>query len=248
MEGRLEVALPGTRLQPKPVHERTLVIVRIADTRPHGTLTWYDLRYIALVPGHYDLRDHLRRTDGGPTTDLPALPVRALGLLPDPHSGQLVEPASHTLSIFGRYRVLLWSAAGLWLVTGTLLFALRRHRRPSVPCAALPPTITLADRLRPLIEQAADGRLSAEGKAQLERLLLTYWHERLDLHVPDYAETLPKLHAHPEAGPLLRSLESWLHRPPGSAQVDVPALLAPYRESATGPARASTDRSSPPAR
>jgi hypothetical protein len=28
----------------------------------------------------------------------------------------------------------------------------------------------------------------------------------------------------------LRSLEDWLHRPPGSASVDVAAVLAPYKD------------------
>ncbi len=38
------------------------------------------------------------------------------------------------------------------------------------------------------------------------------------------------LREHEEAGPLLRRLEDWLHRPAGSAEpVDVAALLAPYQ-------------------
>src|SRR5258708_2260757 len=71
MEGKVEVNLPGPLLDAKPVDPRSLVTLRIADTRPHGTLIHYDLRYLGLVPGRYDLRDYLVRKDGSSTDDLP---------------------------------------------------------------------------------------------------------------------------------------------------------------------------------
>ena len=44
------------------------------------------------------------------------------------------------------------------------------------------------------------------------------------------ADAVVRLKEHREAGALLRALEDWLHRPPGSASVDVAAVLAPYRD------------------
>jgi len=44
----------------------------------------------------------------------------------------------------------------------------------------------------------------------------------------DIVTCLQKIRLHPEAGDLLRSLEDWLHRPPGAAKVDVNAILEPY--------------------
>jgi hypothetical protein len=38
------------------------------------------------------------------------------------------------------------------------------------------------------------------------------------------------LRQHAEAGPLLQSLEDWLHRPEPAADVDIAALLVPYRD------------------
>ena len=40
---------------------------------------------------------------------------------------------------------------------------------------------------------------------------------------------LSKLRTHPDAGPLLRKLEEWLHRPDPRGADEIPALLAPYR-------------------
>ncbi len=37
---------------------------------------------------------------------------------------------------------------------------------------------------------------------------------------------------HEQAGQLLRQLEAWLHMPEPPAEVDVQALLAPYRDVA----------------
>jgi hypothetical protein len=88
--------------------------------------------------------------------------------------------------------------------------------------------LTLTERLRPLVTQASAGQLTATEKAQLERLLLIHWRERLGLESIDLADAVPRLREHREAGALLRALEDWLHRPPGGAKVDVEAVLAPY--------------------
>ncbi len=45
-------------------------------------------------------------------------------------------------------------------------------------------------------------------------------------------EAVQRLRQHPESGELLNQLEKWLHQPPGTTDVDVQALLEPYRSSA----------------
>jgi hypothetical protein len=88
----------------------------------------------------------------------------------------------------------------------------------------------LAERLAPLVAQAQTGTLDSVGLAQLERLLIATWRERLDLGGIDYRSALQRLRDDATAGALLRQVERWLHaRPEGSAPVDVGALLAPYR-------------------
>jgi hypothetical protein len=88
---------------------------------------------------------------------------------------------------------------------------------------------TFAERLRPLVERAAAGGLSADEKAALERMLINHWQRRLGLAGADSGELIARLRQHTEAGALLRALEDWLHRPPGSAKVEVELVLAPYR-------------------
>jgi hypothetical protein len=227
LEGRVEVVLPGTRLEARPVEHKAKMVLRIAETRPRGDALFYDLRYVGLVPGDYDLRNYLVRADGCSTNDLPPIPVSIAPLLPAKHDGQLVEEPVSALGRLGGYKALMIAAAVVW---AALLVPLVWRRRKKVLVESAPHSEpSLAERLRPLVEQAAQGTLSRDGQAQLERMLLTHWRQRLGLEGLNMVEALARLREHPEAGDLLRALESWLHRPPGSATVDVNAMLAPYR-------------------
>jgi hypothetical protein len=228
MEGRLETVLPGTLLDTKPLNPRAKLLLRIADSRPHGTLTRYDLRYVGFVPGKYDLRDYLVRKDGSSTADLPNLAVEVAGILPAQHAGELVPQQVGPFSALGGYRTGLILVSVLWAVLAVPLWLSRRRKKaPALaPVAIAPPT--LAERLQPLVKRAAEGRLSTDELAQLERMLLNHWRERLQLGEVSMAEAIQRLRSHPEGGELLRQLEGWLHRPPGLVSVDVTAMLAPY--------------------
>jgi hypothetical protein len=245
MEGRLEVTLPGTLLEARPVQHKARLILRVAETRPREGGLWYDLRYIGLVPGRYDLRTNLVRLDGSAVTNLPGLPVEVRPLLPAAHDGLLVETSRSPLGRLGGYRAWLTAAAVVWVLV--LVPLLWRRRRAATMAATAAPEPTLADRLRPLVEEAAAGRLSGDGQARLERMLLNYWRDRLGLGELDMAEALRRLRGHPEAGELLRALEGWLHRPPGAAgNIDVARVLEPYRNlPAAGAAPAPTGTAAP---
>jgi hypothetical protein len=228
IEGQLEVQLAGPELTARPPDRAAPLNVRIASTRPHGTQIHYDLRYIGLVPGKYDLRDYLVRSDGSKPNELPALAVEVTGLLPADHRGQLAQPDDSPIRRLGGYKALMWIGVGLWVLCVIPLLFGRRKRGDQAAAAedSAPPSII--DQLRPLVEQARAGKLTTEGKAKVERLLLAYWRERLELVGVGPAEAILSLRAHPEAGALLRTLEDWLYRPPGTTPVDIDAALAPY--------------------
>ena len=65
--------------------------------------------------------------------------------------------------------------------------------------------------------------------AELERVLLVYWEHRLDLRGQKPAQVIASLRSDAQAGPMLRQLEAWLHQPGKAGEVDVAALLEPYR-------------------
>jgi hypothetical protein len=108
------------------------------------------------------------------------------------------------------------------------VFVFREKHRDETP-SAITPAPSLAERMRPLVEAAAHGELTAQGQAELERLLMAYWREKLGLPDLRMAEALMRLKAHAEAGELLRAVERWLHRPGGASTTEVTLLLQPYR-------------------
>lgn len=240
MEGVVEIALPGPALEAKPVDDKAPLVLRIASTRPWGSKTMYDLRYMGLEPGRYDLKDYLLRTDGSSTDDLPSIPVQVDGILPAEHDGALVDVSEGPLRVLGAYKWLMGLAVVAWIALLVPLVRMyRRRRHVSEDVTSEPAAPSLEDKLRPLVERAAAGTLNAAEQGELERLLLQYWCKRRDLGDLAPVEALRRLRRDPEAGPLLQALEDWLHRPHDPAatadrRADVAAMLAPYRGESTG--------------
>lgn len=223
-----KLVLPGSELEPKPPADRNIpLILRVVRAEKVEGGFRYDLEYYALEPGTYDLRDFLRRKDGTPVGDVPAIPITVRSVLPP---GQ-IEPHALTPSrtpFLGGYRTALIAGGILWgLGLLAILFVGRKRKRAAEVEAVRPPTV--ADRLRPLVEGAMAGRLRPEQLADLERTLIGYWERRLGLIERPPVEALRELRRHPEAGPLLTQLERWLHAPAGGDRVDVTALLRPYQ-------------------
>jgi hypothetical protein len=230
MPTRIEgLVLRGTQLEAKPIESReTPLVVRIVAVYPHGTAFRYDLEYHALDPGKHDLRSALKRKDGSTTDDLPPLAVEVVSLLPP---GQ-VEPNALTAQAaprLGGYTLLLIAVVVGW-VAGLAALLLVRRRAAAQADQAPARRLSLAERLQPLVSAAVAGTLDRAGQAELERLLLTFWRKRLDLQETDPVQAVVLLREHPEAGALLRQVESWLHKPGGAGEVDIAAILAPYRD------------------
>ena len=231
MEGSRMKVLPGDKLEAAPVGDKSKIILRIHDVFPHGTDKRYDLRYFGFVPGEYDLAKFLRHADGTAPTNLPPIPVRIRGILPEDHDGKLIEDKSGGVSLPGSYTAWLIGLGVVWFIAAWPLFLLGRKRKTPLG-QAQDEGPDLAERLRPLVEQAANGTLDIDGRARLERMIFSHWRERLGLPGDgDLAELHHQLKKHDEAGPLLRGIEDWLHRPPGTATVDIAALLEPYRRA-----------------
>jgi hypothetical protein len=215
-------------LKTKPADRAAPVNVRIASTRPNGESVQYDLRYIGLTPGSHDLRGYLVRQDGSPAGDLPPLIVQTGGLLPTQHNGHLHEYRGGRFERFGGYRAVMIGIGGLWVVLAFPFLLAKRRKKAAAPEAVQASPPTLAERLRPLVEFASTSKLTTDQQTQIERMLLGHWRERLGLEKLPIGEAMSQLRSHAEAGALLRTLEDWLYRPPGAANVDVDGLLAPY--------------------
>ena len=232
IEGDLEVLLGRGDYLPKPLDDRTPLILRVESIAPETDGKFrYDFHYIGFEPGSYKLSDYLIHPDGNPAAEAEGLIVEVKSMLPQNHDGALNSYIPQPFPWFGGYRIFLAGLAGLWILGLCAFFWFGRKRKPQVVDEIIPATPSYAERMRPMVEAAAAGRLDAAGQAELERLMTGYWREKLKLPDQRMADALAELKRHPEAGSLLRSLERWLHRPGGASPDEVDSLLEPYRHS-----------------
>lgn len=230
MTATLVINVGGGELEVVPLDRKAPVVLRIVEASPNDGAYRYDLAYYGLEPGEFDLKAYLRRKDGTTTADLPSIWVSVEPVLPPGHL--LPHELEPTGSPFlGGYRLALLAFGIFWLL-GMAAFVFYGWRKRKAT-GAMERVATLADRLRPLVEDAMAGNLTQVQRADLERMLLAYWQRRLKLGELKPHEVFAALRRHPEAGPLLEQLEIWLHRPGPAPAVDLSALLRPYRDVPT---------------
>lgn len=230
MRARIEdIVLPGSELKAKPAEVDAPIVLRVLAARAHGTAFRYDLEYYALDPGRFDLAPYLMRVDGTATEGLPEISVVIQPQLPP---GQVEPHPLRPLSSpgLGGYQTWVTVAIVAW-VLGLIIIVGSGHRRRRLEAGPTEVVITLADRLRPLVESAQRGELGETTKAELERVLLAYWRRRLGLGDERAGRAMTQLRDHEDAGPLLRQLEVWLHKPGPGDEVDIGRLLEPYRDT-----------------
>lgn len=236
----------GRPLEAKPLDDDAPIILRIGEVtpvdpeKPTGPQI-YELRYIGTRAGQHDLRDYLTATAGGPLEGVEPMPVTVTELLPPDHKGDLVPLAAPKSPSFWSYRTLCLAAIALWLFPLVSYVSNRLRRRQKISSAVTMPAESLEAQLQAMATTAAERELTPTEQAQLERLLLRYWRECLELRKLPPEQLLGELSRNVRTSELLRQLEGWLYRRPGTAEIDVESLLAPYRHlEAAGPARSAS--------
>jgi hypothetical protein len=221
-----QVVLAGPELVPASSSMGSQIVVRVVKTWPHGEHLRYDLEWVGFVEGSYDLTKYLVHKDGSPMDGLPAIMVKVESLLP----AESFEPSDIDPTAAARldgYSALQVVVGALWGIGLLAILFVGRKRAVKVPPPSPPPT--LADRLRPIVEEVASGAADNAKKAELERLLVAFWRARLDLGSVRAVDAIMTIRNHEEAGVLLRQVEAWLHAPEPPKSMDVAGLLRPYR-------------------
>jgi len=222
----MQHVVEGSELVPAPATSGSPVVVRVLATWQHGAHLRYDLEWVGLEPGKYDLAKFLVRKDGSSMENVAPIEVEVLSVLP----GDAFEPSElerapvDRLDGYSAMQVMISVLWGVGLLA--ILFVGRTWRKKVVADAPEP---TLADRMRPLVEEVASGNADTAKKAELERLLVAFWRSRLDLGSVRAVDAIVAIRNHEEAGALLRQVEAWLHAPEPPETIDVAELLQPYR-------------------
>ena len=208
VEGRQAVTISGPRLSAIPYTHGDVLAVRIADAVPVKDGFRYDLRFMAYGPGRHDLREYLLDERQQPVSGLPEMTVSVAALLPKDESGQLLETPPTPIDLRTNYRR---GMGLLWCLWGLLLLPLFFYGRKPRSRVVVPPPPTIPERLRSLLENAAHSELTVEQQTDIEKLLLAFWAERLQLPQERLVETLDELRKHQTAGEQISRVEKWLH-------------------------------------
>lgn len=216
----------------RPLDDRTPLILRLGKVTPAEGGFAYSFYGIGFEPGEHRLADYLMHPDGSRATELGDATFTVKSVLPPDHDGSLTPHLAAPMPWFGGYRALLAGLAGLWVLGWVGIHRLGRRKTPAPLAAPAPPPPGFAERLRPYLEMAARAELDADRRAELERLLLAYWRDRLSPPGASMAAEYAALRAHPTAAPALTALERWLHRPGGAEAGEIECLLDFYRTSA----------------
>lgn len=236
IEGHFHFQWSGEALEVAPIPEDSPVLVRIAavtlDTQESGQ-TNYDIRWLALLPGEHDLSIFFHHGENRPA-DLPPMMVNADSLLGSDHEGNLANLPGTLSPVIDFPAWVLWAVVGFWLVLPLIILTVLRWMRPPPPPPVIEVVLTIADKLRPYVDQALAGELDSEGKAALERLLLAFWRDDLNLGSFRHAEALQAMRGHEVAGELIVTVERWLHsgKETNADTEQVEKLLQPYKTMA----------------
>jgi len=239
LEKDLSVTLERGDYRPKPMDDRTPLILRLESVKPEDADHFvYQFHYIAFEPGSYKLSDYLSQPDGtaahlATETSIETGPIHVDSILPPNFQGELNPFGPRPFPWFGGYRVMLGGLAVLWLCGLPALIWLGRKKKAVVEEVIVPPLPTYAERMRPFVEAAAAGTLTTADQAKLERLMTGYWREKIGKPGQRMAGMLADLKKDPEAGALLRSMEQWLHHPGSISRAEIDRLLEPYGRPAT---------------
>ena len=88
----------------------------------------------------------------------------------------------------------------------------------------------MIDQIRSLVATARQGKLPAEQRAELDRAVTAFWRDELEAEQLGPAELSERLRDHQLAGPMLLSLEQWLHAPDGDDSIDLAEVLNPIEQ------------------
>lgn len=210
VEGRQVFTFVGPRLTAVPFTDGDPLAVRIVAIEALGNGFRYDVRYMPYGPGNFDVSDYLVDANSKRPAGLLPLPIRVHAMLPKDYSGKLFDTSPTDINLHSNYRLgmaLLWFSWGL-LLAPLILYGHKTRKR----MAPVPPPPTIAARLHELLQLGTHSELQIEQQADIEKLLLAHWAERLCLSTDRLEDTLAQLRQHPSAGRQVHRLEMWLHK------------------------------------
>lgn len=221
-----DLEIQGSELTVIPrIDSKVPIILRIIDAKPSAGNDGYvySLHVEGLDEGNYNLANYLKRSDGSNTT-IPKIPFEAYSVLKDkwaePRALEMVKPEK-----IGGYKHIVWTIAILWVLGFLALLLIKKKRNQS---SSEHVDDSISERIYQILK-ASNNELSAEQKAELDRMLIGHWREQSpELEHRPVADSIAFLKSNKSSAPMLLSIEQWLHSGREISADEVKLTLAPY--------------------
>ena len=218
---KLSFELPGKKLKAAEVDEKAPARVRMILVTKTETGYRYELDFIGLEEGEYNVIDYLRTMSNEIPQGYKEIKVTVGSVLEDEFKGELKvkqvksEAPKVWYSTLNYALLVVWFAVLLYIIFG------RRPKIEEEDDEVLEAEPTTAEKLLKLLQN--NDASSKENWQQIEGLLISHYFSESDSEEMMY-EKIAELKSNSDSGPLIEMMETYLHSPNGKERVDLEEL------------------------
>lgn len=225
---RVKVSLPGELLVAAKVDDKSDAMVRIISTQKLKNGYSYDLEFIGLEPGKYNLVKYLRTASTNEFANIPEYLIEVSSSLETDFSGELLDFQKTVPNLTPWYKNLNRGLIVFWvlLLPAIVLFGRRKKKVEKVIEVK---EKSLNEKICELLA-TLEGKSSKELWQKIEGLIFQHWCQKKDLDGMPMHEAISKLKADDEAGPFILKLEEGLHSKEFRNEKQVTELIRSWTE------------------
>ena len=220
---RVKVSLPGELLMAAKVNDKSDAMVRVISTQKLTNGYSYDLEFIGLEPGKYNLVKYLRTASTNELVNIPEYLIEVNSSLETDFSGELLDFQKTVPNLTPWYKKLNWLIFAFWLTLLPLIILYGR-RKKKVEEVIQVREKTLNEKICELLA-SLEGQSTKELWQRIEGLIFQHWCQKKELDGMPMHEAISKLKADDEAGPFILKLEEGLHSKDYKDEQQVTALI-----------------------
>jgi len=220
---RLNISLPGELLVAAKVDDKSDAMVRIISYKKSEKGFDYELEFIGLEPGTYNLIKYLRTASKNEEVNLKEYKIEIDTSLDKSFNGELLDFQKTVPTLTPWYKKLNYALIALWvfLLPVIILYGRKRKKVEEVKVVL---EKSLSEKICELLA-SLEGNSTKEVWQRIEGLIFQHWCQKKQLEGMAMHEAISKLKADDEAGPFILKLEEGLHSKKHRDEDKVTALI-----------------------
>jgi hypothetical protein len=219
---KLNVTFPGEKLMAAKVDDKSRAMVRILTAQKSGDGYKYEMEFIGLEPGEYNLIDYLRTENDEPLTfkkhQIEVGTSLAVGF-----DGELLDYQKTSRNLIPWYKKINYAVMAIWalLLPVIILYGRKKKKADEI---VVEEEKSINEKIRGLLSSMGNSS-SKELWQKVESLIFQHWCEKKNLQGMPMHEAIIKLKEDDEAGPFILKLEKGIHSQEFKDEKGITALI-----------------------